>query len=185
MKKGGLSQGSGPDEHHCAAPNPGRRDSRRRDSRGVALVEFAIIAPTLFLVVFATIDLGRIYALQSQVKNMARAGASWAQFNSAQFDTNGADGCTNPFNLVYQALNEANPPASIATDTVVLTDGTTTYTATGTDTSQCATSSPFPSGDQVTVKVSATFQFITPLASVFMGSQSTTVTGTHTVVVQG
>jgi Flp pilus assembly protein TadG len=178
MKKGGL--GPGPHEGRCAAIH-----SRRRDSRGVALVEFAIIAPTLFLLVFGSIDLGRVYALENRVKNMARAGATWAQFNSAQFDTNGADGCTNPYNLVYQVLNEPNPPASIANYTVVLTDGTTTYTATGTDTNQCATSTPFPSGDQVTVKVSATFQFITPLASLFTGSQSTTVTGTHTVVVQG
>jgi Flp pilus assembly protein TadG len=180
MKKGGSRQGLGLHERRSAAIH-----SRRRDSRGIALVEFAIIAPTLFLLVFGSIDFGRVYALQTRVKNMARAGAMWAQFNSAQFDTNGSDGCTNPYNLVYQALNEPNPPASIASYTVVLTDGTTTYTATGTDTSQCAASTPFPAGDQVTVRVTATFQFVTPLASVFMGSQSTTVTGTHTVVVQG
>ena len=180
MKKGGLSQGSGPDERRLAAI-----PTRRRDSRGVALLEFAVVAPTLFLLVFASIDLGRVYALENRVKNMARAGGAWAQFNPSQFDTNGADACTNPYNLVYQVLNEPNPPASIANYTVVLTDGTTTYTAQGTDTSQCPSSTPFPSGDQVTVKVSATFQFITPLASLFIGSQSTTVTGTHTVVVQG
>lgn len=180
MRKGGLGQGPGPHGRLRAAIR-----SRRRDSRGIALLEFAIIAPTLFLLVFASIDLGRVYALENRVKNMARAGATWAQFNPAQFDTNGADGCTSPYNLVYLVMNEPNPPASIANYTVVLTDGTTTYTAHGTDTSQCPASTPFPSGDQVTVKVSATFQFITPLASLVNGSQSMTVTGTHTVVVQG
>jgi Flp pilus assembly protein TadG len=159
--------------------------SRRASARGIALLEFALVAPGLIYLVFGSIDLGRVYAFENRLKNMARAGAGWAQFNPGQFDTNGADGCTNPYNLVYQALNEPNPPASLSGYTIVLTDGSTTYTASRSDTSQCATTVAFPTGDQVTVKVSGTFTFLTPLAGIFTGSQSITVTGTHTVVVQG
>src|SRR5690242_13851773 len=107
MRKGGPGQASGPHRRLGA-----RVRSRRADSRGLALLELAVIAPTLFLLVFSSIDLGRVYAFENRVKNMARAGAAWAQFNSGQFDTSGSDACTSPYNLVYQALNETNPPAS-------------------------------------------------------------------------
>jgi Flp pilus assembly protein TadG len=180
MEKGGLGQGSDLRRRLRRSTR-----SRRRSSRGVALVEFAVVAPALFYLVFGAIDLGRVYAFENRLKNMSRAGAAWAQFNPGQFDTNGADNCTNPYNLVYQTLNEPNPPGSLASYTVVLTDGTTTYTAAGSDTSQCASTIAFPSGDQVTIKVSGTFTFVTPLAGIFTGSQSIRVTASHTVVVQG
>lgn len=47
----------------------------RRDSTGAALVEFAIIAPLLFLLIFGIIDFGRVFFLINNLTNAAREGA--------------------------------------------------------------------------------------------------------------
>lgn len=49
------------------------RDSQSR--RGVATVEFAIIAPTFFLLVLGCIELGRALMVQQILTNASRAGA--------------------------------------------------------------------------------------------------------------
>ncbi len=46
-----------------------------RDDRGAAMVEFAIIAPLLFLLVFGVIDFGRVFFLYNNLTNAAREGA--------------------------------------------------------------------------------------------------------------
>jgi Flp pilus assembly protein TadG len=48
--------------------------SRRRRSRGQAVVEFALCAPVLFMVLLGTSDLARAYYLSNQISGAARAG---------------------------------------------------------------------------------------------------------------
>ncbi|MDF1501874.1 TadE/TadG family type IV pilus assembly protein [Roseisolibacter sp. H3M3-2] len=60
-----------------------RRIARaRRDDRGAAVVEFALVVPVLFLIVFAVIDFGRalwtLNVLTSGVREGARAGSTEA-----------------------------------------------------------------------------------------------------------
>ena len=54
-----------------------RRPSRRfgHESDGAAMVEFAIIAPLLFLLIFGIIDFGRVFFLYNNLTNAAREGA--------------------------------------------------------------------------------------------------------------
>lgn len=47
----------------------------RRDNRGAAMVEFAIIAPLLFALIFGIIDFGRVFFLYNNLTNAAREGA--------------------------------------------------------------------------------------------------------------
>ncbi len=54
----------------AGAPTP-----RRRGERGAAAVEFAIVAPLLFLLVFAIIDFGFAFHGWDAVQNAAREGA--------------------------------------------------------------------------------------------------------------
>jgi Flp pilus assembly protein TadG len=56
-------------------PNRGAAVRRRRGERGAAAVEFAIVAPLLFLLVFAIIDFGFAFHGWDAVQNAAREGA--------------------------------------------------------------------------------------------------------------
>lgn len=52
-----------------------RASNVRRDERAAAIVEFAIIAPLLFILVFGIIDYGRYFYWYARVTNAAREGA--------------------------------------------------------------------------------------------------------------
>ena len=63
-------------------PRPrGRLRAFRRDERGTALVEFALIAPLLFLLLFGIIDFGRALDYYNQVTQLAGQGARAAAVN--------------------------------------------------------------------------------------------------------
>jgi Flp pilus assembly protein TadG len=47
----------------------------RRDQRGAAMVEFAIIAPLLFALLFGIVDYGRLFFLYNKLTNAVREGA--------------------------------------------------------------------------------------------------------------
>ncbi len=52
--------------------------SRRKKRRGAAVVEFAIVAPVFFLLVFGMIEYGRMVMVQQILTNAAREGARQA-----------------------------------------------------------------------------------------------------------
>src|SRR5882757_936386 len=47
----------------------------RRNRRGAAAVEFAIVAPVFFLLVFGMVEYGRMIMVQQVITNAAREGA--------------------------------------------------------------------------------------------------------------
>jgi Flp pilus assembly protein TadG len=56
--------------------------SRRfRDERGVALVEFALVAPLLFVILFGMLDFGRAFNYWIDSTHLANEGARWAVVN--------------------------------------------------------------------------------------------------------
>ena len=60
---------------------PSRRDRHR--SAGQAMVEFALVAPMLFLVILATIEAGRFVFHSELLNNAAREGARYAIVHGA------------------------------------------------------------------------------------------------------
>ncbi len=55
-----------------------------RDRRGVAALEFALIAPALFLLTVGIIDVGRMMWMASTLEHVAREGARYATAHGAQ-----------------------------------------------------------------------------------------------------
>ena len=55
----------------------------RRSHRGQALVEFALVAPMFFLVLFAIIEAGRFIFYYETLNNATREGARYAIVNGA------------------------------------------------------------------------------------------------------
>ena len=151
--------------------------SRRRNQRGTALVEFALVLPFLAIVVFGTIDLARAYQLENRLKNAAREGGRLAQVAPQQVVPNSGTGCgTDPDNITYAATHEESGAAS--NYTVTVTNNTTSTPITG------CSSTPLAGGTRVQVAVSAPFKVLTPFVSNLVGSPIT-VKGTQEVVVQG
>ncbi len=76
------------DEIHDAGRPGSPRPRRRGDDRGAVLVEFALVAPLLFLLIFATIDFGWAFGQHLDVRHGAREGARLAAVN---YTTGGGD----------------------------------------------------------------------------------------------
>lgn len=55
-----------------------RAQRRRKDRRGAAVVEFAVAAPLLVIMVFGMVEACRLYEMQSQLLMAAREGARLA-----------------------------------------------------------------------------------------------------------
>ena len=148
---------------------------RHRTQSGTAMAEFALLLPFLAMLVFATIDLGRTYSLQSRLANASREGAAFAQYFPGRIGNAGI--CADPDNVTHHALGEDNGAASGFVVTVTNVDTDTPITG------PCTTSGIAP-GTRVRVTVQGTFAAVTPLATRFVGDPVILRRST-TVVVQG
>ena len=124
-------------------PQPrGRFGALRRSERGTALVEFALIAPLLFLLLFGIIDFGRALDYYNQVTQLAGQGARAAAVNRMP------DGTAIP---------------TIGGATAIQSQLATQYTAQPELKSGiivCITQVPQQVGDPVTIKVTYHFKFL-------------------------
>jgi len=73
------------------------RIAKTRDrSRGQALVEFALVAPVFFLILFAVIEGGRFILYYETLNNATREGARYAIVNGANALCTASSGPTGP-----------------------------------------------------------------------------------------
>jgi Flp pilus assembly protein TadG len=76
--RGRLAKAPAPEEH----PRPRERlRALRRDEHGTAVVEFALVAPILFLLMFGILDFGRVLNYYNQESQLAGLGARAAAVN--------------------------------------------------------------------------------------------------------
>ncbi len=138
----------------------------------------ALVAPVLALLVFATIDLGRAYSLQSRLSNAAREGAAVLQAFPGNVDT-GCGGAYGDRNATDQAKKEDLGLSRFAgyKVTVAKRVGSSLVPYTG-----CGTAT-LSSGDHVVVTVQANFHPVTPFARAITGDP-VTITRSSEVVVQ-
>jgi Flp pilus assembly protein TadG len=132
----------------------------RREQRGTALVEFALIAPLLFLLLFGIIDFGRALDYYNQVTQLAGQGARAA------------------------AVNRNPDGTAITSGTSIQTQLVTTYTAQPElkkGIVACIVG-PLPQnvGDPVTVKVSYDFHFLPLIGAAAHALGGLTLSSTQT-----
>jgi len=154
----------------------------RRSQRGAALLEFALVVPLLAVIVFGTVDLGRVSRLNTRLENAAREGAGIAQFDPFRVNP----GCHDHANVTDRVKDEDTGLASIAGFAVHVykRDTSTGALVPNGGISGCDAAAPgvtIVPGDRVVVQVESSFDALTP----FVGRGHMTITGTHEVVVQG
>jgi Flp pilus assembly protein TadG len=143
------------------------------------IVELALVAVLLFLLVFGVIDLGRAYSLQNRLSNASREGAAVAQFRPGNVNS----GCESGENVVDRATNEDSGLSTVPGFSVTIGKqvGSTVVRFTGCGTPTGVTVS---AGDTLVVTAQANFNVITPLIGSLVGN-TITVSRATTVVVQG
>lgn len=135
----------------------------RRSERGTALVEFALIAPLLFLLLFGIIDFGRALNYYNQITQLAGQGARAAAVNRAPDGT--ALNASNPYEIQQQLAGKYTAQPELRRGIVA-----------------CITHVPSGAGDYVTVRVSYQFHFlplISAAASALGGSLNLVATETQ------
>lgn len=144
----------------------------RSEDRGATLVEFALIAPLLFLLLFGVIEFGRVIATFTAVTTAAREGA--------RYGTTVGDSDVNPGTPRYLDCAGIRNAARSKAVLVTLADSDIQITydngpGTAVD-AGCQGGLPAPtpalvqSGDRITVTVRSQFQSPIPLISNFLGT---------------
>lgn len=169
--------------------NPLRAWLRRPRTPGQSLVEFALVLPVFFLLLFGLIDMGRYVYLNSTLSQAAREGArvgaveaSWMSQSAAGCNTAGGPVCpANLGALRSDILNGANrmmtPFGTIATADLY-TSCDTTSAPTQVTTQTCANRNP---DNYVTVRVVVVFRPITPVISSLFPSITTQASATMVI----
>ena len=128
----------------------------------MALLEFAILLPVLTVLVFVTIDVGRVFRDEQQLKNAAWEAANFAQYYPWAQGVNA--NCSAPNTMDWHAQTEGGHPNFVVT-----------ASSSGAALTSCPTSNPeassgafapFKSGSNITITVSDPgFKLLTTLAS--------------------
>jgi Flp pilus assembly protein TadG len=145
-------------------------------------VELALILPFLAMIVFGTIDLGRIAQLQNRLAGASREAVAVVQMRPTNVD----HACAGGLNAVDRAADEDGRLASVSGYGVTVsrkdpsTGVLTPYTGCGTASGGLA----IMPGDKVVVTVKADLTLVTPLVAALVGSPMH-VSRSSAVVVQG
>lgn len=161
------------------------RGDRARRSRGVALIEFALVFPVLALLVFGTVDLGRAYSMKNRMRNAAREAGIYAQANPTRLVHEAATACADPNNATYRALEELNAAGDAADGPFVVkfnsSEPAPIIPASCGDWPEAA---DLEAGDVLQITVEGDFDVVTPLVSAITG-ETVGITETIEVVIQG
>jgi len=159
-----------------------QRQKNKRD-RGANLVEFAVIAPFLFLMLFGVVEMARLVHGYTTVWSGAREGARYA---TTIGDSDG-DGVPNYLDCL--AIEDA-AVAKVAGMNMDSDDITVTYfDLSGTEVADCDVNLPAPggsganidSGFTVEVEAAATFDAVVPLLSSFIDGIDLTSTQSRSI----
>ena len=112
-----------------------RRVSRRlaADERGAAAVEFALIAPLLFMLIFGIFEFGRVWSQKNVYVGAAREGARYASVNcEAVTPTTGACAdASGPWGKVRQRITSSAVGYPVSFENFSVTPSTGCVTAGG------------------------------------------------------
>lgn len=149
------------------------RRRTRPQSRGQAMVEFAIILPVLALLLVMAIDFGRVFFGWVGVHNAARIAANAAASDPDAWEPPGQAGGKNAYRLaVLNDLRSLNctPPASLDADGDGAWDLTEIPDPVFENRSTSFSAALYEVGDQAVATIPCSFQVITPLAGAIVGN---------------
>lgn len=142
------------------------------------MVEFALVLPILLLFIAAAADLGRLFYAYVAVDNAAKEGAFFGA-RSPLCDTTGANGCSDPNNVLWHVQNEA-PNLVDSGGNSLFTTSIACRTPAGVlvqPINDCL------DGYSYLVTVSYPFQLVTPILSNIIGPQITLSSTSQTTVI--
>lgn len=154
----------------------GRSAPRGRRDAGASIVELALIAPVMVLLVFGVLDLSRAYRMQIRLESAAAAGGSYAQVQPNRVDC----GSTSD-DITSRVLAEDEGIASMPGQVirVYAEDASGVLVpVTGCDDAEGA------AGRRERVEASAQFEVLTPVVDRVVG-KTIQITGSADVEVQG
>ena len=93
----------------------------RSRSRGQAVVEFAIIAPLMFLMLLIAIDFGRLFFTYIAINNAAREGAAFGSLSPSDC---GGSPCLATSGIATHASQETNTQARGGKANAIIVDAT-------------------------------------------------------------
>lgn len=133
---------------------------------GQALVELALVAPILCLLMLGAIDLGRVWYSQITIENAAREGAMEGMFQPTSFLSGQpcTSGNQDTNRIMCRVLNETRD-SQVTVEPADVSKSCSAACAPGT------TASP----NRITVRVEGEFSLLTPLMSFFFGGQTITL----------
>jgi Flp pilus assembly protein TadG len=149
----------------------------RRRSRGQSLVEFALVAPIMIIMLVAIVDLSRLYTTMMAVESAAREAADYGAFYTYNWETSPVDNrtlteqemvrraCVAASNLPDYADSNNDPADGCTNPTLVSIDlteppGVTDCSAVPREQEPC----------WVTVTLGYTFKLLAPLSINFFGT---------------
>jgi len=137
----------------------------RRRATGQALVEFAIVAPVLLLLVLVAIDFGRMLYGWVVLQNSARIAANYAGLYPEGWESPGDAAIVAEYEvLIEKDLNTANCTAAPTPPSPVFTDGPDFADPAG------PADTAYNVGDSVRVDLACTFSPLTPIVSSIVGT---------------
>ncbi len=152
-----------------------------RHERGATLIEFAIVAPILFLLVFGLIEFGRYQALSTQVTTAAREAARYG------IATGTASGATVPQFVdcdgIRNAARDRTPMLTLAYADIQITydTGPASGNYLTCTTSGAMTPDALLEDSRINVAVSAIFSTQVPLIAPLLDGRVITANDTRTI----
>jgi Flp pilus assembly protein TadG len=145
---------------------------------GASLVEFAVVAPLLFLLLFGVIEFARVGHGFNTVWTAAREGARYA----TTVGDDDSDGLPNY--LDCDSIEEAALAKVVGMSLDASAVAITYRDLTGADVADCALASPLvdiDNGFTIEVEVSGTFNAIVPVISIFLDGIDLTSSQTRSI----
>ncbi len=142
-----------------------RHPASSKRPKGLVIVEMAIILPVMMLLIFATIDFGRMFFTQITLQHAMREGGRFGVTGQRLPVPGQPQDLQTRIASIRQVVNNAAVGVSVQPENIIVSS------------SSGGANNAGQGGDTITISMSYQFQFVTPLVGKYFngGSQDFTV----------
>jgi Flp pilus assembly protein TadG len=137
-----------------------------KSMRGQTMVEFALVAPILLLLIFAIVDFGQLFYLQMMTQNAVQQAGRYAVTGNHMADPKNPGQNLSRVNSIIQTAQQLAPGVNFSNISISSQQG--------------GAGSAGGPGDIVTVSLTTTMQFVTPLIGSFFPNNTYSFTSSVT-----